>query len=279
MEPEPPSPQQPAQPPHLFIPWIAYNHTVNMQHALSMMRLVLHCQAHGIRASLYPIGFESLVSRARNAGAAAFLSEPTATHLLFIDADIEFSPEDVLALLRADRPIACGAYAKKYIDRAALARHPDRLELCTQPSIHFTPAAEAAILGAPPGTAPPEIAECTYATTGFLLIAREVFTTLAARHPERRYVNDIDAHGGLNADAFYDLFPVAIHPETRRYESEDYGFSRLARDAGFGIVCVTDLTLTHHGHMGFPCNLRAQLVAATARVAPAESPAAPPSSL
>jgi hypothetical protein len=60
-----------------------------------------------------------------------------------------------------------------------------------------------------------------------------------------------------------------------RYESEDYGFSRLARDAGFGIVCVTDLTLTHHGHMGFPCNLRAQLAAAAATGAPAE----PPSSL
>jgi hypothetical protein len=260
---------------NLFIPWIAYNHTVNMQHALSMMRLVLHCQAHGIRASLYPIGFESLVSRARNAAAAAFLSDPTATHLLFVDADIEFSPEDVLALIRANRPIACGAYAKKYIVSAALARHPDRLELCTQPSVHFTPAAEAAILGAPRGAPPPELAECTYATTGFLLIAREVFTTLAERHPERRYVNDIDAHAGLNADAFYDLFPVAIHPETRRYESEDYGFSRLARDAGFGIVCVTDLTLTHHGHMGFPCNLRAQLAAAAATGAHAE----PPSSL
>lgn len=275
MEPEGPEASAPApavsaapSAPHVFIPWIAYNHAVNMQHALSMMRLLLHFQARGIRASLYPIGFESLVSRARNAAAAAFLSDPTATHLLFVDADVEFAPDDVLALLRADRPIACGAYAKKYLDRAALARHPDRLELCTQPSVHLTPDAEAAILRAPPGAAPPALAECAYATTGFLLVAREVFATLAARHPERRYANDIDAHAGLRADCFYDFFPVAIHPETRRYESEDYGFSRLAREAGFAIHCVTDLTLTHHGAMGFPCNLRAQLAAAAAPPAP-----------
>jgi hypothetical protein len=247
---------------HLFIPWIAYNHTVNMQHALSLMRLVLFCQARGIRTSLYPIGFESLVSRARNAAAAAFLSDPTATHMLFVDADIEFSPEDVLALIRADRPIACGAYAKKFLDRAALARNSERMELCTQPSVHFTPDVKAALCNAPHGAPPPDIVECAYATTGFLLIAREVFVTLAERHPERRYRNDVDAYAGLEPNAFYDFFPVTIHPETRRYESEDYGFSRLARDAGFGIVCVTNLTLTHHGHMGFPCNLHAQLAAA-----------------
>jgi len=98
-----------------------------------------------------------------------------------------------------------------------------------------------------------------YATTGFLAIRKQVFTALMERFPERQYKNDIDAFTSLNADKFYDFFPVVIHPETRRFESEDYGFSRLAREAGFKIHCVTNLTLTHHGVMGFPCNLWKQM--------------------
>lgn len=259
----------PAPPkPKLFIPWIGYNHTVNMEHSLSMIRLLLYCQAHQIAVTVYPIGFESLISRARNAAVAAFLSDPDATHLLFIDTDIGFAPEDVLKLIFADRPIVCSAYAKKFLDAEKLRRTPDRLELCTQASVHLTPEAvavftapstSAAAAAAPLTDSRRWLAECYYATTGFLLVRREVFTVIAARFPERKYVNDIDAHAGLNPEYFYDFFPVAIHPLSRRYESEDYGFSRLAREAGYTIYCSTDVTLTHYGQMGFPCNLYKQL--------------------
>ena len=254
-------------PTKLFIPWIGYNHTVNMEHSLSLMRLLLYCQTHQIAVTLYPIGFESLISRARNAAAAAFLSDSAATHLLFLDTDIGFSPEDVLKLIFAEKPIVCAAYAKKFLDTGKLRQHPERLELCTQPSIHLTQEASevfSAQASSSGGLSDARrwLAECEYTTTGFLLIRREVLTTLAERHPERQYANDIDAHQSLNPNFFYDFFPVAIHPETRRYESEDYGFSRLARAAGFTIYCATDITLTHYGHMGFPCNLYAQLTAA-----------------
>lgn len=254
----------PPPPPKLFIPWIGYNHTVNMEHSLSMIRLLLHCQAHQIAVTVYPIGFESLISRARNAAVAAFLSDPDATHLLFIDADIGFAPEDVLKLIFADRPIVCAAYGKKFLDTEKLKRFPDRLDLCTQASVHLTQEA-AAVFTAPSASSAALndtrrwLAECEYATTGFLLIRREVFSVIAARFPERKYVNDIDAHAGLNPAYFYDFFPVAIHPLSRRYESEDYGFSRLAREAGYTIYCSTDVTLTHYGQMGFQCNLYKQL--------------------
>ena len=39
-----------------------------------------------------------------------------ATHLFFIDADIEFNPEDVLRMVAYDRPVVVGAYPKKALN-------------------------------------------------------------------------------------------------------------------------------------------------------------------
>ena len=39
-----------------------------------------------------------------------------ATHLFFIDADIEFQPEDILRAVAYDKPIVVGAYPKKAIN-------------------------------------------------------------------------------------------------------------------------------------------------------------------
>jgi len=232
----------------LFIPWICYNHTVVLEHSLCFTRLLLYCQANSIPVTVYPIGFESLISRARNSGVAAFLADKTATHLLFIDSDIEFQPEDVMKLIFAKKDIVCGGYAKKYLDRGLLKKFPDNLELCTSPNVSLFTHQE-----------PSEVMECAYTSTGFLCIQRNVFETLIEKFPERKYKNTIDGYMSIEHD-FYDFFYVHINPETSVYESEDYGFSLLARQAGFTIHCLTNITLVHHGWMGFPCNMYQQML-------------------
>ena len=59
---------------------------------------------------------ESLIPRARNGLANQFLKDESATHLLFIDADIRFEADDVLKLLDADKDVICGIYPKKEIN-------------------------------------------------------------------------------------------------------------------------------------------------------------------
>jgi len=58
---------------------------------------------------------ESLITRARNELARLFL-EKGLDYLMFIDADIQFSGQDVASLMAADKDIVCGIYPKKEID-------------------------------------------------------------------------------------------------------------------------------------------------------------------
>lgn len=226
---------------------------------MSMMKLILYCRENGIPCTVYPITFESLISRARNAAVAHFMSDPTATHLIFIDADIEFDIKDVLKLIRADKDVVCGSYPQKWMDlskyvpaaTAAASAQPsfNPLHLCMTHSVHvITDAAATA-------DDPTALLPVKYATTGFLLIRKGAIEKMIAAYPDRHYSNDIDGYMGAEPSKFYDLFPVAIEPTSRRYESEDYGFSRLWTSLGGEIHVIPDITLRHYGWYAYEGNL------------------------
>lgn len=229
----------------VFIPLICYNHMCHTSYMMSILRLVLYLRGQGVDLTIYPITFDSLISRARNAAVAHFLSDASSTHILFIDADIEFNAEDVYKLILADKDVIGGAYAQKWLDEARL-KDGKPIELSTRTSCHLVSNKVESIM------------ECEYITTGFLLIKRGVFERLAELHPERRYKNDIDGYVGAK-DCFYDFFMTRVNPVSRRYESEDYGFSRLWRESGGRIYVLPDITLKHHGWFAYPANLHRQL--------------------
>lgn len=228
------------------------------EHVMSMLRLIMFCKDNGISCKIFPIVFDSLISRARNAAVALFMSEPTATHLLFIDADIEFNPEDVMKLVLANKPIIGAGYAQKFYDVKALEDIiqgnpgvPAPLELCTKNSVHLTRDSMQ--------SEPKSIMEADYVTTGFLLIQKKVIEDMMKAYPDRKYINDVDGYMSANKDMFYDLFAVMVNPITRRLESEDYAFSRLWKEIGGKIYAVTDIVLKHHGWCGYANNLYRQL--------------------
>ena len=98
----------------IFVPLICYNRTSHAEYMMSILSFLNMCYQKNIAATFYPIFFDSLISRARNAAAAEFLASD-ATHLLFIDADISFDPEDVLKLVESDKDVICSPYPKKYL--------------------------------------------------------------------------------------------------------------------------------------------------------------------
>src|SRR5215471_20134531 len=59
---------------------------------------------------------DALITRARADLVALFLDDPAATHLLFVDADIGFEPDQVMRLIACGAEMAAGAYPIKRVN-------------------------------------------------------------------------------------------------------------------------------------------------------------------
>lgn len=178
--------------------------------------------AHGIPHAVMMFE-DSLVDRGRDRAAATLL-ESDCSHLLFIDADIEFTPEAIVRLLAHGKDFAVGAYRKKNErNEFAVSFLPDadqQLEQCEE-------------------TGCVKIAR---AGTGFMLIARPVFEQLREAMPQIHYT-DHSALGGPRAMCAY--FEHVIM-DGRRW-SEDYTFCERWRAIGGDIWLDPFVELSHWG--------------------------------
>lgn len=171
-----------------------------------------------------PVLFEdSLVDRGRDRAAAAML-EGDWTHLLFIDADIEFAPQDIIRLLAADKDLAVAAYRKKN----------ERNEF----AISFLDGADV-YLDQCPDTGAVKIAR---AGTGFMLIKRCVFERLRDEMPQLHYTD----YSAIAAPRQMTAFFEHIVKDGRRW-SEDYTFCERWREIGGDIWLDPFINLGHWG--------------------------------
>src|SRR6202011_3008785 len=59
---------------------------------------------------------DALITRARANLVTLFLNDPSATHLLFVDADIGFVPDQVFRLIESGADVIAGVYPIKRIN-------------------------------------------------------------------------------------------------------------------------------------------------------------------
>lgn len=218
----------------LFIPVICYNHTANTEYMISLIKLTHHLRDNNIEYCLFPIVFESLIPRARNAAVAHFLNSDY-SHLFFIDSDIEFDPESVIKLLRHNKKVISGVYPKKYQVLERVVSGEETVDFAFGGEINFNQDG---------------LIESAYIPTGFLMVKREVFIEIAAKKPELKYKNDIDGYGQL--DTFYNFFRSGVHDGI--YESEDWGFCSIWRELGGKLLIDPTIKLGHIGWNRFAGN-------------------------
>jgi len=212
---------------------------------------------HGLSFEVFTIANESLVTRARNHCVFEFLEKPF-SHLLFIDADIQFTADDVLSLLAyadpaSDKDVICGLYPKKYINwnKVADAARKGRSDLAACGSeLVFNP------VGLEGDFSLYEPLEVTESGSGFMMIQRKVFERFAQTYPTLRYESDGRERDNRKPGQILACFDTFI-TDQGRYLSEDFNFCRLVREMGMKVWVAPWLQLNHLGHHKFIGNPQA----------------------
>ena len=216
---------------NIFFATPCYGGMLTDQYFLSMFRLSQAFMQHGINFRITTLRNESLVTRARNILTAMFL-ESDCTHLMFIDADIEFDVESVLRALAYDKPIMAAAYPKK--------------ALPVQYAINFKFVdSENRQIRVENGAV-----EVLDASTGFFLIKRSTVEKMIQAYPELHYRNDSNIDEKFNKYC-YALFDTWLDPDDNRYLSEDYTFCRRWQKIGGEIWLDPNTKLNHVGSYTF----------------------------
>ena len=224
-----------------------------------MIRLVHMLSVNQIQYLHSTIANESLVTRARNNLVAYFLGTDC-THLMFIDADIEFDPASVISMLIKDEDVVIGAYPKKGINwpsiqKAAKADLPiEQIEkFQAEYVLNFKFDSEER-RQAGKLTVNNGLIEVLDGCTGFMCIKRSVIEKMINAYPETKYVNDINL-GAEYEDNCYSLFDTMHCPETNRYLSEDYTFCRRWQSLKGKIWLDPTVNLNHKGTHNFLGNI------------------------
>jgi len=229
-------------------------------YAKACLDLQAICMQYGVQVKFSFLFNESLITRARNYLVDEFLHRSDCTHMLFIDADVHFNPQDVVALLALDRDVIGGPYPKKAIKwssvKKAMSKNPDisiaDLEKVTGDYV-FNPVRGTDKFNV---SDPLEVLEIG---TGFMMVKREVFPKFAEAFPHLRYkpdhVGQANFDGSRYIHAYFDTLIDTIDSPTGggsdRYLSEDYMFCQLWRKLGGQIWLCPWMRADHIGTYHF----------------------------
>ena len=229
----------------LFLSTPCYGGQCLEKYATSVIKLQIELIKEGIQLMLDTTENESLVHRARNVAVGRFLQKTDADVFMFIDADVEFTADAVVRLVKSPHDVSVAVYPKKVVMwdqvRKAVEQGDERNMAMLSSSL-------VANIGAHKRTVEDGFVELLDGPTGFMAIKRSAFEKLEEKFPELNCKND---HQNRDFDEYCAVFDCMIDPDSRRYLSEDYAFCRRWQQCGGRIFADINTTLGHVGNLPF----------------------------
>jgi hypothetical protein len=247
----------------IFIATPMYGGMSHGMYTKSCLDLQMLMANYGVETKFSFLFNESLITRARNYLTDEFLRSDS-THLLFIDSDIHFNPQDVVALLALDKDVIGAPYPKKSINWNNIAKAAR-----TNPNLPVSELENLVgdyVFNVVKGTqqfSVTEPLEVLEIGTGFMMIKREVFEKMEKAYPQLRYKPDhigqknFDGSRYIHAyfDTIIDTIDSATGGGSDRYLSEDYMFCQLWRKIQGKIYLCPWMKTQHIGTYPFTGNL------------------------
>ncbi len=195
--------------------------------------------AHGIDWRFLELSGDSYVHRARNTMCDAFLEDPDATDLFFIDSDMSWNPEAFVKMCLRPEEVIGGSYPVKNCWDAWTSIPHWQLEN-----------GQNVLKGKQldDGTA---LIEAFVLAGGFLRIKREALEKFRVSYPELWYQEPTSSPGEPNK-RFTQFF--GAESIDHRFYGEDHMFSKRLRDMGVKMFIYPNVNMVHWGYQSFPGN-------------------------
>ena len=178
-----------------------------------------------------------------------------ATHMMFIDSDIGFNPQDVIALLAladndSEYDVIGGPYPKKCIswekikhavDKGVADKDPGVLEKFVGDYVFNPKNGQANI----PLNEPVEVLEIG---TGFMMIRKNTLKKFAEAFPQYAYKPDhVRTEHFDGTRKIMQFFQAEIDPKSERYLSEDYWFCQKIQELNMKTWFCPWMQMSHVG--------------------------------
>ena len=241
----------PGRSPHKIMVCTPVHGNVSMHYCQAVLKFQQDCLMRKILVS-FTLMQSSLVTQGRNLCVAEMLNhEDGYTHLLFIDADIDFNFQTIETMLKADKDVIACPYPMKSLDWDKIFQEKDKAKNADElkkPGYTFPIKLEdqnhiESNLG---------IVEATHAPTGCMLIKRTVLEDMIKHYPELKIYQPTNINGKeVKKENFYNFFDTIHDPKTKRYFGEDFGFCLRWTDMGGKVYLYIMDYITHVGEHQF----------------------------
>jgi hypothetical protein len=201
---------------------------------------------------------DALITRARANLMTQFLDDPTASHFLFIDADIGFEPEHVFRLIESGADVVAGVYPIKRVNwdkakRVIETRRPNVPSASLDYVLEVDNPDHVAVVNG--------FTRVRYAGTGFLMIRRHVLEKMCLAYPSLQFFREHSLDALAGSPNRFALFECMIDAKTGTYLSEDFAFCKRWTDLGGEIWADLESRLDHVGPAAFHGDISSQFAA------------------
>lgn len=215
---------------HLVIALPAYDGKVPTDQMVSLINTMTLCRQYGVATTVDIRAGSALIEKARAELLHKFIAHTDGTHLLFLDSDIVWQPEDAIRLLSfcTEYDSACGPYCTKE----------------PEPDFHYT-------LAEGPGGRVVQnehgLVKLLRAPLGFNCFRRSALEKVVAANQDLCFV---PKRGDFKDESLCGVFATEIRPDEdgiARFYGEDIAFYRRFIDAGCDAWLDPAIVLTHVG--------------------------------
>jgi hypothetical protein len=239
-----------------------FGRQVSVLYAASIFKLQRALRANpDIELTIHLREGDALITRARANLVTLFLDDPQATHLLFVDADIGFEPEQVLRLINCGADVAAAVYPIKRLNwdkvrRVVEANRPNIPSAVLDYVLEIDDPEKIVVTNG--------FARARYVGAGFLMIRRHVLERMCAHYHSLQFFREHSGDALANNPRRFALFECLIEPQSGTYLSEDFSFCQRWTDIGGEIWVDLESRLNHVGPMIFSGAVATQFFAPAA---------------